>query len=151
MSYNTSRPYLSAFMLLRRRDGKVALILRTKTDWMNGYYGLPAGKVEIGERAQAGAVREAKEEVGVIVQEKDIRLVHTCHRYADDDTLAWLDVIFEAEVWEGEPKNNEPHKHGELKWVDPTHPPDNTVPAIKHYLNQIAADNHYSEFGWEEK
>lgn len=149
MSYDTARPYLAVFVLLKL-DNKIACLLRTKTDWMNGFYGLPAGKAEIDERAQTAAVREAKEEAGVNIQESDLKFVHMCHRFADDNTLAWLDIIFETEMWQGEPFNAEPHKHGELQWIDPANPPDNTVPAVKHYLQQIGMGNYYSEFNWEQ-
>lgn len=147
--YNTARPYLAAFVLLRR-NGKIAFILRSKTEWMNGYYGLPAGKAEVGERASAAAAREAYEEAGVKVKEEDLRFVHACHRFSADNTLAWVDILFEADAWEGEPKNNEPHKHSELAWLDPAALPENTIPALKHFLTQIQAGNFYSEFGWEE-
>lgn len=147
--YHTARPYLAAFVFLRR-NGKIALILRSNTEWMNGYYGLPAGKAETGERATAAAVREAYEEAGVRLREKDLSFVHLCHRHSSDSTLAWIDVLFETAQWEGEPVNNEPHKHSELSWHNPDSLPENTIPAVRHYLQQIKAGHVYSEFGWEE-
>ncbi|MES2971688.1 MAG: NUDIX domain-containing protein [Patescibacteria group bacterium] len=149
MSYKTARPYLAAFLLLRR-SGKIAFILRSQTEWMNGYYGLPAGKAEVNERASAAAVREAMEEAGVVVRESDLQFVHACHRYSSDNTLAWVDILFEAHIWKGEPNNAEPHKHSELIWIDPDSPPDNTIPAVKHFLTQIQAGVKYSEYGWKE-
>ncbi len=147
MSYDTARPYLAAFVLLRRH-GKIAFVLRSNTGWMDGYYGLPAGKVEVNERAMAAAVREAREEVGVDIKETDLGIAHVCHRRSDDDTLMWIDVLFEASTWDGEPTNAEPEVHGELAWFDPDNPPENTVPAVRFYLQQIKSGNTYSEYGW---
>lgn len=148
MSYNTARPYLACFIIFRK-NGKIACLLRENTDWMNGYYALPAGKAEIAERAIAAAVREAKEEVGVVVAEKDLRLVHVSHRKADDDTLAWMDFLFEAEAWQGELTNTEPHKHSELAWLDPANLPENIIPSLKYYLERISIGLLYSEYAWE--
>lgn len=149
MSHKTAKPYLACMVLLRRGD-KAAFVLRTNTKWMNGYYGVPAGKVEVGERATAGAVREAYEEAGVVIKESDLRIIHVCHRYSrDDDQETWIDMIFETDTWEGEPYNAEPHKHGELIWFDLSQLPENLIPAGRFFLNQIAAGKTYSEYGWE--
>lgn len=146
--FDTARPYLASFVVLRQ-NGKVAFVLRANTGWMNGYWGLPAGKVELNERAIVAAVREAHEEAGVKIKESDLRLVHLCHRKSDDDTLMWIDILFEASTWDGEPMNAEPEVHGELAWFDPTNLPENTVPAVRSYFQQINAGKIYSEYGWD--
>lgn len=147
MSYDTAKPYLASFVLLRKGN-KVAFVLRSNTDWMNGFYGLPAGKVEVDERATTGAVRELKEEAGVVVNESDLKVVHISHRKSDDKTLAWIDILFEAKTWKGEPYNAEPHKHGELAWLDINNLPDNIVPAIRFYIESIEKGEFYSEYNW---
>ncbi|HSX23812.1 MAG TPA: NUDIX domain-containing protein [Candidatus Saccharimonadales bacterium] len=147
MSYDTARPYLASFVLLRK-GSKIALLLRSHTGWMDGFYGLPAGKAEVGERASTAAVREAYEEAGVTVKESDLRLVHVSHRKADDDTVAWIDLLFETNVWEGKAYNAEPHKHSELVWFKPDLLPDNIIPAGRFFLEHIAAGKVYSEHGW---
>lgn len=123
--------------------------MRSNTAWMNGHYGLPSGKVEINERALAAAVREAKEEAGVLIREEDLKFVHASHRFAVDDTLAWIDLVFEASKWEGEPWNAEPKKHSGLAWLNADKLPDNVVPAISALINQVNQGNMYSEFYWE--
>jgi 8-oxo-dGTP diphosphatase len=147
VSYDTARPYLACFVILRK-DNKVAFILRSNTDWMNGYYGLPAGKVEEHESAAAGAVREAFEETGVTVKATALHPIHVSHRWASDDTFAWIDVLFEATIWEGEPFNAEPDKHSDLAWLDPKNLPENIIPAVRFYIEQIEAGKTYSEYGW---
>jgi len=147
MSYDTAQPFLAAYVLLRRQ-GKIAFVLRSNTSWMNGYYCLPAGKVELNERATAAAAREAREEAGVNIKEADLRIAHVCQRKSDDDTLMWIDVLFEVSSWEGEPRNAEPQSHGELAWFDPNNPPENVVPSVQFFLQQIKSGNTYSEYGW---
>ena len=148
MSYDTARPYLAVFVIIRKQD-KIACLLRSGTDWMNGYYGLPAGKVEYGERATKGVVREALEKIGVTIKESELRLMHAVHRKATDDTDSWVDLIFETEQWEGEPYNAEPKKHSELAWLDPDNLPDNVLPVLVHVLKQIKDGKVYSEFAWD--
>lgn len=53
-------PYLAAYLIFRNDEGKIAFVLRENTHWMNGYYGLPSGKVEADERVLVAAAREAK-------------------------------------------------------------------------------------------
>jgi 8-oxo-dGTP pyrophosphatase MutT (NUDIX family) len=146
MEYDVARPYTAAHVILRK-DGKIAFVLRQNTNWGDGYYGLVSGKVDDGESYLAAAVREAKEEAGVDIKPSDLEHVLTGHRKSD--TL-WVDVCFETTKWQGEAYNAEPHKHAELTWLDPNNLPDNVVPPICFYLEQIAAGASYAEYGWKE-
>lgn len=147
MTQDTARPHIAAFIIFRR-EGKVAFVLRQHTGWMDGHYGLPAGKIEHDESFIAGAIREAREETGVDLQPKNLEHVLTAHRTGETDGLTWIDIVFEAHDWSGEPRNAEPHKHGALDWLDPAALPDNVIPVGRFYLEQIAAGHHYAEYGW---
>ena len=147
MKYNTATPYIASYVILRK-NGKVAFVLRENTTWMNGYYGLPSGKVEKNERFLKATVREAKEEAGVDIELGNLEPVHMVHRKEPD--MTWVDLYFEATKWEGEPHNAEPHVHSELAWLDPKKLPKNTIPCIRYALEQIEAGKIYSEYGWEE-
>jgi 8-oxo-dGTP diphosphatase len=144
--YDTAAPYIASFVLLRRGN-TVAFVLRANTQWMNGYYGLPSGKVEKNERFMAAAVREAKEEVGVTIAEDNLSHAVTVHRY--DVDIQWVDVLFEVSSWEGEPYNAEPHMHSELVWLDLDNLPENVIPSVRYELEQIKAGKTYGEFGWD--
>jgi len=143
--FGTATPYIACFVLLRDGD-KLACVLRENTGWMDGYYGLPSGKVEWGEPFSSGAVREALEEVGVTIKPEDLHHALTLHRHSEDSD--WVDVIFEVDAWEGEVINAEPHVHSEVAWLDLNNLPDNIIPAIRYSLEQIKLGNSYAEFGW---
>jgi 8-oxo-dGTP pyrophosphatase MutT (NUDIX family) len=145
MKYYIATPYTAAHVILRK-DGKIAFLLRQNTNWGDGYYGLLSGKVDHGETYLETAVREAKEEAGVDIKPSDLKHVLTAHRKSD---MLWVDVCFEATKWQGEAYNAEPHKHGELVWLDPKNLPDNVVPPIRFYLEQIATGHRYAEYGWQ--
>lgn len=149
--YVSARPYVAAFVIFRK-DDKIAFLLRENTKWMNGKYGLPAGKVDPGESITAGARREAKEEVGVDIDTKHLRHLLTVFRTTsvEDEPDPWLDVIFEAQQWQGELYNAEPHVHSELAWLDPENLPENLTPYVTFFLENIKAGKRYAEMGWDE-
>ncbi len=146
--WGSSRPYAACFVVLRRGNS-VAFVLRSNTEWMNGYYSLPAGKIEKGEGAVTGAVREALEEVGVTIDKKHLSHAMTIHRKADYEDMEWIDIYFEVSEWQGEPYNAEPNVHDELVWLDLDQLPENVVPVVRDALQQIKAGNSYSEYGWD--
>jgi 8-oxo-dGTP diphosphatase len=150
--HDTARPYIACFSILR--DGNnVAMVLRKNTGWMDGYWGLPAGKVEWFEHFTAGAVREAKEEAGVDVAMADLQFAHVAHRHAqnlqDGVFMDWVDIYFEVNKWSGTPFNAEKDKSEQLQWIDLTNMPENVVPSQRAALEHIAKGSYYSEFGWD--
>lgn len=147
MSYDTARPYLACFIILRRGN-KIAFIKRSNTDWMNGFYALPAGKAEVQESALLAAVREVKEEAGIDINKDDLRFVHVCHRKAKDVTMEWVDLFFEATKWDGEPYNAEPHKHSELVWINKDTLHNNVLPEAIFALDKINSGEVFSQYGW---
>ena len=54
-------------LFLLDRHGRVLLLRRCTTDYENGNYSVVAGHVEANEPVTAAAIREAKEELGDIV------------------------------------------------------------------------------------
>lgn len=148
MKYNTATPYLAAYLILRNNN-KVATVLRAHTQWMNNYYGLPAGKVEKDESFMAAAVREAKEEIGVTIAPTDLHHALTVYRNGDDETY-WIDIYFEVDKWEGEVTNAEPHMHSAVEWFDLDELPDNVIPSVKIALEAIRDGKNFIEHGWEE-
>ena len=144
MNHKTASPRVASYLIVRK-DDKIALLLRSGTGWMNGMYGLPAGKVEQGESYTQAAIREAKEEIGLELTEKDIEFTHIMHRFEGDD---WVDVFFEVVKPNVEPVNAEPHMHSELAWFAIDNLPKNTIPSVKFAVEKIDEKQTFSEFGW---
>lgn len=147
--HDSARPYIACYVILRKGD-KIAMVLRKNTGWMDGFYGLPAGKGEYNETYRQGAAREALEEAGVTIQVKDLSFAHVAHRHSaeNDGYTEWVDVYFNAKAWHGEPHNAEPHKSERLDWLDLNNLPENIVLPQRAALIAIASGKFYSEFGW---
>lgn len=143
---NVATPYTATYMIFQK-EGKIAFVLRENTGWMNGYYGLPAGRVENGENFLLAAARETKEEVGVDVRPENFRLALVVHRNEPDSV--WVDMIYEVKEWQGNLFNAEPHVHAELAWLDPQNLPENVVPSVRFFIEHFLAGNNYAEYGWD--
>jgi 8-oxo-dGTP diphosphatase len=138
---------IPAVFMVFKRDDKVLLLRRKGTGYMDGYYSLPAGHVDGGEPAIRAACREAKEEVGIVLEPKDLRLVHTIHESAEGHER--INLGFLVENFSGEPKNMEPNKCDELRWAPLDGLPENMVPSIRHMLAQVEAGIPYSDFNFD--
>lgn len=150
-TYATQTPYLASFVILENKEGKIALVLRTGTGWMDDHYGLPSGKVEVNEFFAHAAIREAKEEVGVEIEPEDLLYVMAQHYIEKEDPKnCWVNVFYKVKKWRGDPYNAEPDKHGELTWSSPDTLPNNMVPAVRHALEQIGEGKSYCEFNWRD-
>ena len=148
--YDAARPYIACFVVMKDADGKIAMVMRKNTGWMDGLYGLPAGKVEYGESYIDAAIREAKEEAGVEIKKEDLKFSQVIHRHAEEGDLFmdWVDVYFEAHIWTGEPFNAEPEKSESLDWVDITKQADQIVPPQLQAIQNMQRGIYYSNFGW---
>jgi 8-oxo-dGTP diphosphatase len=146
--FESQAPYIASFVILRK-DRRIALIKRQNTGWMDGHWSLPAGKVEKNEAFTAAAIREASEEVGVMVAKSDMIYAHTMHRHADDSD--WVDVYFEVSQWQGEVINAEPKVHSKVQWFNLDNLPGNIIPPVGQALKNIEQGLVYSEWGWQEQ
>lgn len=146
--YTTQQAFVASYVLVKK-DGKYAFLLRSNTKWMNGYYSLPAGKVEVGESYSAAAIREAKEEVGITIMPENLKHAATGHRdEPSDNGRFWVDVFFEVTDYEGEAHNAEPDVHGELKWFALSELPDNIIPSLRPVLEAFARGERFVEHGF---
>lgn len=149
--YDTAQPYIASYLLIKK-DGKYAFVLRENTSWMNGYYGLPAGKVEKHESFTEAAIREAKEEIGIDVGPEDLKQVLSVHRYSVGNAAQeWVDAYFEVNSWRGEVTNAEPELHSAVGWFASDDLPDNLIPSVRAALESIKAGQYFAEYGWDER
>ena len=141
------RVYSAVFLILRK-DDQVLLHRRRNSGYYDGSYGLVSGHIDGNEPFIEALQREAKEEAGIRVGQKDVRFVHAMHRSSPDDGREYVDMFFEATTWRGEPQNMEPHKCDELSWHPLDNLPDNIVPSVKAALENYRKGECYTEFGW---
>jgi 8-oxo-dGTP diphosphatase len=116
-AYHRFRVVPAAYVYLRRGD-QVLLHLRAGTGYRDGYWAAAAGHLEPGESVLDAAVREVREELGVVVDAGDLRPVTAMHR-GDRGGPALeqrVDFFFEAVRWAGTPEIREPAKSEALGW-----------------------------------
>jgi ADP-ribose pyrophosphatase YjhB (NUDIX family) len=114
---------------------------------MDGFYGLPSGHLEAGETLQQGVIREAAEEVGLHLRPEDLEFSQLMHRKSTDG-LIYLDAVFQANGWTGEPENLEPDKCDHLAWFPYSSLPQNTVPYVVDMIHASFEKRTYTEHGW---
>jgi 8-oxo-dGTP pyrophosphatase MutT (NUDIX family) len=107
--------FLAAVYLFLLTDNKVLLSRRFNTGYMDGYFSLPAGHIEENETIKSAMMREAKEEIGIDINEKDLEIVTFMHRMGDKE---YFDYFLTCYKWNETPKNCEPNKCSELLWCD---------------------------------
>lgn len=137
----------AAYLIFRDED-KILLLRRANTGYRDCWYSLPSGHIDGGEPAAEAAAREAKEEVGVVINPKDLKLVHTMHRRAMEGDHERIDLFFEVANWQGEPTNAEPEKCDELRWASINDLPANMIPEVKYVLEKITAGEPYSGYNF---
>src|SRR3990167_11074939 len=96
MTQSINHPKLASYMMLEKA-GKYLFIRRCNTGWHDGEFTLPAGHVKEGESAIDTVKREAKEEIGVIINAEDVVLVHVAHRkYNPENNGEYVDFYFKT-------------------------------------------------------
>jgi len=136
----------AAYVILER-DGKILLARRFQTGFQDGNYGLPSGHIDEGELPVETMIREAKEEVGIDLNEDDLEFVHVTYELPHDETGNRVDFYFKAKNWSGEPQIMEPHKCDELLWVSLDQLPENVIPKVRLALESIRDGQPFAEVG----
>ncbi|NLS52108.1 NUDIX domain-containing protein [Hafnia alvei] len=137
------RPYLAVYIIVRQQQS-ILLLQRKNTGFDDGKWSLPAGHVEEGESALTAAVREAEEEIGIVIPPSALKLIYTLHRKSDERT--YIDLWFEAKRFDGVPVNKEPNKCAGLMWSNAQNLPENTQEYVKRALKDMQT-NGYGSLG----
>ncbi|MGD8373414.1 MAG: NUDIX domain-containing protein [Candidatus Woesebacteria bacterium] len=133
--------------IILEQENKVLLIRHYSTGYRDGEYTLPAGHVDPNETFLTTCVREAKEEVCVDIDRKDLKLVHTMQRHEKE--LDYVDYYFLVQKWQGEPKIGEPHKCNDLKWINKNEVKNHAIHFISKALEHVLEDVLFSHDGIE--
>ncbi len=129
--------------LVLMKDNRILLSRRHNTGYFDGDYSFPAGHLDGDEPLKQAMVREAKEEINVIMDPADLELVHTMNRRIPDNER--VDFFFRAKKWQGEPEIMEPNKCDDLSWFEPNNLPRNIIPYIKQAIDSFLNNMIYSE------
>lgn len=127
--------------LILYHKGQILLLRQTKPN--GGNYTLVGGTVESMESARQSLIRESFEEAGILLQAKDLRLVHVLHKYGKKSQRMVL--YFKAYKWEGQLKARETHKFKEAEWFDLDNLPKNLTQTVRKVLDEYRQGNLYSE------
>ncbi len=132
--------------LLLIKENKILLMRRKDTGFADGFYSMPAGKLEPKESVENAIIREVKEEINIDIKNETLKTIQVMNRNGIDRER--IDYFFTVDRWNGEIKNNEPNKCDDLKWFDLDYLPENIIPYIKEAIINYNKKINFSLFGW---
>lgn len=141
----TSNERIVKVRLILRKHSKILILQKSKVEGKG--FSLIGGRVKASESALTGLIRESKEEADILLQEKNLKLVHVAHRLKKNQSVVTL--FFEAYTWEGKIKNLEPKLHKGFEWVSFNDIPPTMTEYIKNALECYQKGIMYSEFNWK--
>lgn len=136
-----------AVNLILRRDDEILLLKRANTGNQDGMYNVIAGHLEQDELGSEAIIREAREETGITIEPNNLKFVHFVQRLpVNDNDEEYIDLFYEASVWQGDVINNEPDKCESLDWFRIDNLPNNTIPLLPVVIKKITNGQMYSEY-----
>lgn len=115
-------PYIVAVYVLPCNDQwEVLLLKRANTGRRDWYRWLVSWHMDGNETPREAMQREAKEEIGVLINGDDLQYLWT--EYCRSDTER-INIYFMTHKREGTIENKEPHKHDALWWFPLEQLPD---------------------------
>lgn len=130
--------------LVLKQGNNILLLKRKNTGYGDGKYCLPGGHVEQNEEIRKSAIREAKEEIGIDINLRDLELYKILNRKINDKE-EYVDFVFKVEKWSGNVKNIETEKCEEIIWKDIKDISENTLDFIPQIFNQ---EDIYIPYNW---
>lgn len=132
-----------SLMLFKEEGQDVLLQKRKNTGYMDGMYdSCCSGHVEENESLKDALIREAKEEIGIIIKKEDIELISVL----DISNENYLNFFFKVKHYQGRPKIMEPDKCDELKWFNIKEIPENTILKVTDVLQLVLNNKIYKEY-----
>ena len=111
------------------RDGKI-LIGKIIAGHGNNTYMIPGGHLEFGESLAEGAMRELKEETGIVATQ--LTFLHMINEPREESHYIHVNFLFEN--CPEEPTLTEPDKFSEWKWFDMNSLPENIFFGHKQFV-----------------
>lgn len=134
---------IPAVYLVLMQDNKILLSRRYNTGYFDNNYSFPAGHLDGEETLKQAMVREAKEEIGLVLDPAELELIHIMNRKIPGNER--VDFFFTTKKWQGEPRVMEPEKCDGLSWFEFNNLPKNIIPYIKQAIESFLNNISYSE------
>ena len=131
------KPEAGCGAAIRDEQGRLLLMQRL-TEPEAGAWGLPGGKIDMGERAEQAVRREIMEELGIEIE--IIGLACISEIIDGGDGRHWVSPIYEARIVSGEPQCMEPEKHGGWDWFALDALPVQLTTPTRQYLASLEID-----------
>lgn len=133
-------------LVLLLKDDRAFLIKRKNTGWEDGKYSLFGGHINGNEKVTDAAIREAKEEVGITINSKDLKFFNVMHLITTTERIHFAFVV---EKWVGEPRNNEPEKAEEANWFSINNLPEDINDISRELIRCYKESIVFDEIGWK--
>ncbi|MEM8766017.1 MAG: NUDIX domain-containing protein [Pseudomonadota bacterium] len=126
-------------------SGRLALLKRANTGFMDGYFALPGGHQDQGESVSAAAARECTEELGI----EPVHLEPVCVLPYRSGRHQGVNFVFSCDRYQGVPTINEPELFSDLVWVRADALPQPLAPWIANALDAHSGGRWYQELAWD--
>lgn len=135
-----------AVHLILEKDNKYLLLRRYNTGYEDGNYSVIAGHVDGNETIISAMKREALEEIGINIDEKDLKIVEVMHRKDDDESI---DYFLYCNKFSGEITIMEPNKCDELLFCEIDKFPKNVIPYIRQAIENYRNNIQFIDYGFD--
>jgi len=129
---------------------EILLQLRQNTGYMDNHWDFSAtGHVEAHESLTQAAVRETREELGIVLDPASLTFAHHAYVYTDEAST-YANTYFWAQSNQT-PTIQEPHKCAALAWFPLNALPSTLIPQRRGVLEAIASETFFSETGFSQE
>lgn len=140
-------PYVLGYLSrIHNTKEQVLLIYRINTGFGNEQYSLVGGKIDPHESPMQALIRELKEELDLTINLQDLTFGTTLYFVGASKTC--IALLFSVNHWEGEPSNNEPEKHGHIRWFDVDDLPPTLLPRHALLIKNLKKGIVYQDLGF---
>ena len=137
----------AVFPIIINKQNQILLARRANTGYRDGKWDFAgSGHVDENETATQAVIREAKEEMGILVSVNDVKFAHLSHRIGKNGNRTYYDIYFFIKAFTGIPFIAEPEKCSGLRWFGIDGLPEDMIDIRKKVLYECLNANTYSEF-----
>ena len=105
-----------------------------KSSHGNGTWCPPGGHVEYGESFESAAIRETKEETGIVLDIDDLQVVGVTNDFFEESGKHYVTVMLRTSKFCNNPMVMEPEKCAEWRWFENNALPENLFLSMKNFL-----------------